>query len=233
MLPHDQADVTLRRIELTRVDAQATTPRRRKNKPVDTRERVGSGRGGFSVVGAASAAAKARWARFKAMKAERGEDDDDDGPRRPRRPAARKDQQSTSKAAIETYTPGSKMEVKGTEYVVGDDEVELPDDDKGEAKVDKEGRLLGGTFRDRLYAEACPNRLLAGSVSADVQVESTGWSHSPAPLAATLNASTPSPSTPHVLVAIRTRWRFCGGAQPCSSLRATPRSGRCSSTSVA
>jgi hypothetical protein len=34
------------------------------------------------------------------------------------------------------------------EYVVGNDELELPDDEKGETKVDKEGRLLGGEFVD-------------------------------------------------------------------------------------
>ncbi len=33
--------------------------------------------------------------------------------------------------------------IKHTEYKIGDDEVILPDDDKGAAKVDEQGRLLG------------------------------------------------------------------------------------------
>lgn len=52
--------------------------------------------------------------------------------------------QSSSKAAVETYAPGGKIEIKGVEYTLEDDEVELPDDEKGETKVDKNGRLLGG-----------------------------------------------------------------------------------------
>lgn len=47
---------------------------------------------------------------------------------------------------MDSYLPGQKMEIKGVEYTIGDDELELPDDDKGETKVDKEGRLLGGEF---------------------------------------------------------------------------------------
>lgn len=133
--------------DMCRADStDATTPRRRRNRPVDDRERVGSGRGGFSVKGAAAAAARARWAKHRAEKAERGEDSDD-GVRRPRRSAAR-GQQTSSKAAQDTYTKGAKIEVKGVEYVVGNDELELPDDEKGETKVDKEGRLLGGEFVD-------------------------------------------------------------------------------------
>jgi chromatin structure-remodeling complex protein RSC7 len=34
--------------------------------------------------------------------------------------------------------------VKGVEYNIGDDELELPDDPKGDTKVDAEGRLQGG-----------------------------------------------------------------------------------------
>ena len=34
--------------------------------------------------------------------------------------------------------------IKGMDYDIGDDEVILPDDEKGSTKVDKEGRLLGG-----------------------------------------------------------------------------------------
>ena len=36
------------------------------------------------------------------------------------------------------------INIKGMDYEIGDDEVILPDDEKGAAKVDEEGRLLGG-----------------------------------------------------------------------------------------
>ena len=39
----------------------------------------------------------------------------------------------------------SVINIKGTDYVVGDDELLLPDNEKSAAKVDEEGRLLGGT----------------------------------------------------------------------------------------
>jgi chromatin structure-remodeling complex protein RSC7 len=38
----------------------------------------------------------------------------------------------------------STVTIKGKEYTVGDDELVLPDDPKGDIKVDAEGRLLGG-----------------------------------------------------------------------------------------
>jgi chromatin structure-remodeling complex protein RSC7 len=46
------------------------------------------------------------------------------------------------------------MTIKGVEYTVGDDELILPDDPKGDTKVDAEGRLLGGmlkSFRDGFH----------------------------------------------------------------------------------
>lgn len=39
---------------------------------------------------------------------------------------------------------GATLTVKGVEYNIGDDELELPDDPKGDTKVDAQGRLLGG-----------------------------------------------------------------------------------------
>jgi chromatin structure-remodeling complex protein RSC7 len=36
------------------------------------------------------------------------------------------------------------LEIKGKEYTVGDDEVILEDDEKGDGKVDVDGKLLGG-----------------------------------------------------------------------------------------
>ena len=36
------------------------------------------------------------------------------------------------------------INIKGTDYMIGDDEVILPDDEKGNSKVDEAGRLLGG-----------------------------------------------------------------------------------------
>ena len=63
-------------------------------------EKVGSGRGGFSVKGAASAAAKARWAKVRRERAERGEDWDDDRVRR--RPGGATNRNRTA-AAVETY----------------------------------------------------------------------------------------------------------------------------------
>lgn len=41
---------------------------------------------------------------------------------------------------------GQTLMVKGVEYNIGDDELEIPDDPKGDTKVDAEGRLLGGKY---------------------------------------------------------------------------------------
>lgn len=71
--------------------SQPSTPRRRgrpHSSPLDDEEdddapsrpvieKVGSGRGGFSVKGAAAAAARARWAKVRAEKIARGEDPDE------------------------------------------------------------------------------------------------------------------------------------------------------------
>jgi hypothetical protein len=73
----------------TRVSVTRDTPTLRRVASVDNadkgdandksykREGVGSGRGGFSVKGAASAAARARWEKVRRAKAERGEESDD------------------------------------------------------------------------------------------------------------------------------------------------------------
>ena len=60
-------------------------------------ERINSGKGGFSVKGAAAAAAKARWDKARREKTERGEDSDD-GVRRMKMPG-KKD----SRVAMETF----------------------------------------------------------------------------------------------------------------------------------
>ena len=41
-------------------------------------------------------------------------------------------------------TVGMVTSIKGTDYEIGDDELLLPNDEKGDTKVDDEGRLLGG-----------------------------------------------------------------------------------------
>ncbi|KAK8864469.1 hypothetical protein IAR55_001719 [Kwoniella newhampshirensis] len=135
------------------LSASTSTPRRRPRQSVtkdadededktDTpykREKIpgGSGRGGFSVKGAAAAAARARWDKVRRERAERGEDDE---PRSARRPARRQ----PAAPVADAIEMDSTVTIKGTEYKVGDDELILPDDDKGETKVDAEGRLLGG-----------------------------------------------------------------------------------------
>ncbi|ORX36579.1 chromatin remodelling complex Rsc7/Swp82 subunit-domain-containing protein [Kockovaella imperatae] len=116
---------------------QSKAPTHAKS-PDKSLEKIGSGRGGFSVKGAASAAAKARWAKVRREKAERGDDDDDDRARR------RAGGPRQSAAALETYEIGSTINLKGIDYTLGDDEVELPDNEKGDAKIDSLGRLTGG-----------------------------------------------------------------------------------------
>lgn len=104
-------------------------------------ERVGSGRGGFSVKGAASAAARARWAKYRSEKA----DESDDGERRVKRGAGGiRVAKGDNRSAAEKIAEGTVLEIKGKEYTVGDDEVILEDDEKGDGKVDADGRLLGG-----------------------------------------------------------------------------------------
>lgn len=67
------------------IDESPDKSKRSGRAPRPVFEKVGSGRGGFSVKGAAAAAARARWAKVRREKAERGEESDDDRPRR--RPA--------------------------------------------------------------------------------------------------------------------------------------------------
>jgi hypothetical protein len=83
---------------------QARSSQARDEDPNDksfAREKVGSGRGGFSVKGAAAAAARARWAKVRREKAERGEDDDDDTDRKKRTTANTVKRES--RAAADTY----------------------------------------------------------------------------------------------------------------------------------
>ncbi|WRT66445.1 uncharacterized protein IL334_003403 [Kwoniella shivajii] len=100
----------------------------------------GSGRGGFSVKGAAAAAARARWDKVRREKIERGEDPDEP------RSSARKPKRVRVpiQPDADTVEMDSTVTIKGEEYKVGDDEVILPDDVKGDTKVDAEGRLQGG-----------------------------------------------------------------------------------------
>jgi chromatin structure-remodeling complex protein RSC7 len=94
------------------------------------------------VKGAASAAARARWAKYRSEKL----DDSDDGERRTKRGSnanmARKDRGAAADKPVE----GTVVEIKGKEYVVGDDELIMDDDVKGDTKVDSDGNLLGGAL---------------------------------------------------------------------------------------
>lgn len=71
---------------------------------------------------------------------------------------------------------GTTLEIKGKEYTVGDDELILDDDEKGDLKIDAEGRLLGG------------KSLQSCTLS---QAANTDWSHSPLKAVKTLIESTP------------------------------------------
>jgi hypothetical protein len=66
-------------------------------------DKVGSGRGGFSVKGAAAAAARARWAKVRLAKEERGEVDDDSKERKKGRVVRRE-----NRAAVEKLKGGSR-----------------------------------------------------------------------------------------------------------------------------
>jgi chromatin structure-remodeling complex protein RSC7 len=119
------------------------------------RDKVGSGRGGFSVKGAAAAAARARWAKVRLAKEERGEVDDDSKERKKGRVVRRE-----NRAAVEKLKGGSSffwswmrevlmvdgevVTIRGVEYVVKNDELPIPDDPKGETKIDALGHLKGG-----------------------------------------------------------------------------------------
>ncbi|RXK36924.1 hypothetical protein M231_05826 [Tremella mesenterica] len=145
----DDADTSLS-MSVPPEQVPAPSPRRSRKSadgesdntpPPKTIERIGSGRGGFSVKGAAAAAARARWDKVRREKAERGEDSDGDTPRRVKAAGGGRREQRPN---VETFEVGSSMTLKGKEYTVGDDELVLPDDVKGDAKIDLEGRLLGG-----------------------------------------------------------------------------------------
>ncbi|WOO80124.1 Chromatin structure-remodeling complex subunit RSC7 [Vanrija pseudolonga] len=124
------------------------TPARRNNRRAKEdkddkpykREPGTGGRGGFSVKGAAAAAARARWDKVRREKAERGEDSDEAVARRRTNAPIKKD----PRGALENVINGQKYTIKNAEYVAGDDELIIPDDPKGDTKVDAEGRLLGG-----------------------------------------------------------------------------------------
>ncbi|KAL7421619.1 chromatin structure-remodeling complex subunit RSC7 [Cryptotrichosporon argae] len=112
-----------------------------KDKPYK-REPGTGGRGGFSVKGAAAAAARARWDKVRRERAERGNDDDDAAPRSARKTALkRRDKEA---AAAESAEVGSTVTIRGVEYTVGEDELVLPEDAKGNTKIDADGHLLGG-----------------------------------------------------------------------------------------
>lgn len=149
--PSQAPDTPSRRRKATTEDPE------KEDKPYKL-EKVGSGRGGFSVKGAAAAAARARWAKVRREKAERGEEDD--GDRKKSRTAVRRENRAAveklkgkylllcafdSPVGIETDgLDGEVITIRGVEYVAHNDELPLPDDVKGETKIDAEGRLKGG-----------------------------------------------------------------------------------------
>lgn len=123
------------------------------------REPGTGGRGGFSIKGAAAAAARARWDKVRREKAERGEDPD--APKVRQTAPIKKD----PRGALENVIKGQVYTIKNTAYTAGEDELILPENEKGNTKIDSEGRLLGGreyklvTFNspsrgrpDRVYA---------------------------------------------------------------------------------
>lgn len=73
-------------------------------------DKVGSGRGGFSVKGAAAAAARARWAKVRLAKEERGEVDDDSKERKKGRVVRRE-----NRAAVEKLKGESLPSLPGDE----------------------------------------------------------------------------------------------------------------------
>jgi chromatin structure-remodeling complex protein RSC7 len=128
-------------------------------------DKVGSGRGGFSVKGAAAAAARARWAKVRLAKEERGEVDDDSKERKKGRVVRRENRAAVEKLKggsfalfihqmnmkgepVEIHVlmvDGETLTIRGVEYVVKNDELPIPDDPKGETKIDALGHLKGGT----------------------------------------------------------------------------------------
>lgn len=126
------------------------------------------------------------------------------------------------------------MVIKGVEYTIGDDELEIPDDEKGDTKIDKEGRLLGGMCFPVVIA-ACttilPTRqerldwyMVDGSLQ---QAANTRQSHSTASPGPTQNSDTPSPSMLLVPAGTATLLPSCGDVHRCSRLLVMWRSSRC------
>jgi chromatin structure-remodeling complex protein RSC7 len=135
--------------------ATADSDTEKGDKPfVAEKEKVGSGRGGFSVKGAAAAAARARWAKVRLEKAERGEDDDNGKERKKGRIVRRENRAAVEKLKGEScgesecmlMIDGEVVTIRGVDYVVANDELPIPDDPKGETKIDHLGRLKGGMY---------------------------------------------------------------------------------------
>jgi chromatin structure-remodeling complex protein RSC7 len=71
---------------------------------------------------------------------------------------------------LENVIEGAKYSVKNIEYVAGDDELIIPEFEKGNTKVDAEGRLLGGReYKLRTFTSATrknPERVYALTIDA-------------------------------------------------------------------
>lgn len=67
-------------------------------------------------------------------------------------------------------TDGQRYTIKGVEYIAADDELVLPENDKGNTKVDAEGHLLGGrTYKLQTFTSKTrknPNRVYALTIDA-------------------------------------------------------------------
>jgi hypothetical protein len=105
--------------------------------------------------------------------------------------------------------------IKGTTYKIQNDEIVLPDDPRGEAKIDSEGNLLGGAFpfsHSFLLSRPSSGSLSIVSVPpyhihlrSGSQVANGKFTLSPPPSAPTRTKSTSSPSTPPAAPASATR----------------------------
>ncbi|EJT50068.1 protein-nucleus import-related protein [Trichosporon asahii var. asahii CBS 8904] len=157
--------------EEVKVEKRSTPARRGRKAKEDKGDKPykkegGGGRGGFSVKGAAAAAARARWDKVRRERAERGEDPDETPRSRRTNTVTKKD----PRGALENVIEGHKYSIKGQEYVAADDELILPDDPKGDTKIDAEGHLLGGreyklvTFTSPTRKN--PNRVYALTIDA-------------------------------------------------------------------
>lgn len=153
------------------MEKRATPARRGRKTKEDKGDKPykkegGGGRGGFSVKGAAAAAARARWDKVRRERAERGEDPDETPRSRRTNTVTKKD----PRGALENVIEGNKYSIKNQEYVAGDDELILPDNPKGDTKIDAEGHLLGGreyklvTFTSPTRKN--PNRVYALTIDA-------------------------------------------------------------------